>query len=157
MSHRRKQMRLRLGALAGAAAIVAVPAAHAGVKVSGVDASSFPRVRLSVVTSQPAAKPPRLLENGRPVASLQAHNLGDAKALVLAVDRSRSMAGGPFGNAIAAARTFASWKAPRDRIAVVGFASSSELPGRFTATAGDEDVQLSSDAGGQELRGLRRH
>ena len=144
MSHRRKQMRLRLGALAGAAAIVAVPAAHAGVKVSGVDASSFPRVRLSVVTSQPAAKPPRLLENGRPVASLQAHNLGDAKALVLAVDRSRSMAGGPFGNAIAAARTFASWKAPRDRIAVVGFASSSELPGRFTATAGEAGETLAS-------------
>jgi tight adherence protein B len=144
MSWGRKKIRLRLGALAGAAAIVAVPAAHAGVKVTGVDTSSFPRVRLSVVTSKPSAKPPRLLENQRPAASLEAHNLGEAKAVVLAVDRSKSMAGGPFGNAIAAARAFASWKAPRDRLAVVGFASSSEQPGRFTATAGEAGAALAS-------------
>jgi tight adherence protein B len=144
MSWGRKKIRLRLGALAGAAAIVAVPAAHAGVKVSGVDTSSFPRVRLSVVTSQPSTKPPKLLENGRPVASLEAHNLGEAKALVLAVDRSRSMAGGPFGDAIAAARAFASWKGPRDRLAVVGFGSSSEQAGRFTATAGEAGAAIAS-------------
>jgi len=144
MSWGRKKIRLRLGALAGAAAIVAVPAAHASVKVSGVDASSFPRVRLSVVTSQPSAKPPKLLENGRPAASLEAHNLGEAKAVVIAVDRSKSMAGGPFGNAIAAARTFASWKAPRDRLAVVGFGSSSEQAGRFTAAAGEAGAALAS-------------
>ena len=144
MSWGRRKIRLRLGALAGAAAIVAVPAAHAGVKVSGVDTSSFPRVRLSVVTSKPSAKPPKLLENQRPVASLEAHNLGDAKAVVLAVDRSKSMAGGPFGNAVAAARAFASWKAPLDRLAVVGFASSSEQASRFTATAGEAGAALAS-------------
>ncbi len=144
MSWKRKKLRLRLGALAGAAAIVAVPAAHAGVKVSGVDASSFPRVRLSVVTSQPSGKPPALKENGRPVAGFEAHNLAEAKALVIAVDRSKSMAGGPFGNAVAAARSFASWKGPRDRLAVIGFGSSSERPGRFMAAAGEAGAALAS-------------
>ena len=142
MNWGRKRIRLRLGALAGAAAIVAVPTANAGVKVSGVDASSFPRVRLSVVTSKPSAAPPSLKENGRPVASLEAHNLGEAKAVVIAVDRSKSMAGGPFAHAIAAARSFASWKSPRDRVTVVGFGSSSERPGRFTAAAGEAAAAL---------------
>ncbi len=126
---------LRAAIAVGVLGLAAVPAAQAGVKISGVDATSFPRIRLSVVTSQPSAKPPALRENDRPVAGLESHNLASGKALVLAIDRSKSMAGGPFANAIDAARSFASWKAPRDRIAVVGFGSSSERPGRFTATA----------------------
>jgi tight adherence protein B len=144
MSWKRKRIRIRVGIALGAAALAAVPAAGAGVKVSGVDASAFPRVRLSVVTSQPSAKPPLLKENGRPAPSLEAHNLGDAKALVIAVDRSRSMAGAPFRHATAAARAFASWKAPQDRIAVIGFGSSSERPGRFTAAAGEASAAIGS-------------
>jgi tight adherence protein B len=144
MSWKRTRVRIRLGVALCAAALVAVPAAQAGVKVSGVDATSFPRVRLSVVTSKPSAKPPALLENGRPVASLEAHNLAEGKAVALVVDVSKSMAGRPFANAIAAARSFASWKAPRDRIAVVGFGSSSERPGRFTATADEAAAGLAS-------------
>ncbi|HEY7707842.1 MAG TPA: type II secretion system F family protein [Gaiellaceae bacterium] len=144
MSWKRKRIRIRIGVALGAAALAAVPAAHAGVKVSTVDPSAFPRLRLTVVTSQPSAKPPVLKENGRPASSVVAHNLGDAKAVVIAVDRSKSMAGAPFRNAVAAARSFASWKAPRDRIAVIGFGSSSERPGRFTAAAGEAGAALGS-------------
>jgi tight adherence protein B len=144
MSWRRKRVRVRVGIALGAAALAAVPVADAGVKVSGVDATSFPRVRLSVVTSQPSAKPPTLKENGRPVASLEARNLGEAKAVVIAVDRSKSMAGGPFANAIAAAKSFASWKTSRDRLAVVGFGSSSEQAGRFTGAADEASAALES-------------
>jgi tight adherence protein B len=142
--NRRKKIRIRVGIALATTALVAVPAAQAGVKVSGADATSFPRVRLSVVTSQPSAKAPVLKENGRLVAGYEAHNLGEAKAVVIAVDRSKSMAGGPFANAIAAARTFASWKTPRDRIAVIGFSSFSERPGRFTAAAGEASAALGS-------------
>ena len=144
MSWKRKRIRIRVGIVLGAAALAAVPAANAGVKVSGVDTSSFPRVRLSVVTSQPSAKPPLLKENGRPAPSVKAHNLGDSKAVVIAVDRSRSMAGAPFRNAVAAARAFASWKAPQDRIAVIGFGSTTERPGRFTAAAGEAAAGVGS-------------
>ena len=144
MNWKRKRIRIRVGIALGAAALAAVPAATAGVTVSGVDASDAPRVRLSVVTSQPSAKPPRLRENGRPAPSLEAHNLGDAKAVVIAVDRSRSMAGGPFASAVTAARAFASWKAPGDRISVIGFGSTSERPGRFTAAAGEASAAVRS-------------
>jgi|Tabmets5t2r1_1033131.scaffolds.fasta_scaffold00163_4 tight adherence protein B len=144
MSWKRKRIRIRIGVALGAAALAAVPAANAGVKVSGVDASAFPQVRLSVVTSQPSARPPLLKENGRPAPGVEAHNLGDSKAVVVAVDRSKSMAGAAYRNAIAAARAFASWKAPLDRIAVIGFGSTSERPGRFTAAAGEASAALGS-------------
>ncbi|HET9323005.1 MAG TPA: type II secretion system F family protein [Gaiellaceae bacterium] len=144
MSWKRKRIRIRIGVALGAAALAAVPAASAGVKVSGVDTSAFPRVRVSVVTSQPSAKPPRLKENGLPASGLEAHNLGDTKAVVIAVDRSKSMAGGPFRNAVAGARAFSSWKAPGDRLAVIGFGSFSDRPGRFTAASGEAGAALSS-------------
>jgi tight adherence protein B len=144
MTWTRRRIRIRIGVALGLAALAAVPAANAGVKVSGVDASAFPQVRLSVVTSQPSAKPPLLKENGRPAPGVEAHNLGDSKAVVIAVDRSKSMAGPAFRNAVAAARSFASWKAPRDRLAVIGFGSTSERPGRFTAAAGEAVTALGS-------------
>ena len=141
---KRKRIRLRVGVALGAAALAAVPAAQAGVKVSGVDASSFPRMRLSVVTSQPSGKVPVVLENGRAASGLKAHNLAEAKAVAVVVDLSKSMAGRPFKNAITAARSFVSWKSPQDRLAVVGFGSSSERPGRFTAAAGEAAAALGS-------------
>jgi hypothetical protein len=53
-------------ALAGAMCL-AVPAAYAGVVVKGVDTSSFPVLRVSVLTSDPSSQPPGLRENGQPV------------------------------------------------------------------------------------------
>jgi hypothetical protein len=116
MSWKRRRIRIRVGIALGAAALAAVPAAHAGVKVSGVDATSFPRIRMTVVTSQPSAKSPALKENGRAVSSgYRAENLATAKSVVLAVDRSRSMRGKPFADAVTAARAFVRAKHRQDR------------------------------------------
>jgi tight adherence protein B len=108
--------------LAGAISIIA-PAAQAGVSVKGVDLSSYPDLRVSVVTSQKTSGAPRLTENGNPVPIKLAQNLGRAKSVVLALDRSRSMQGQPLTDAVAAARAFVAAKAPGDRVAIVGFGS----------------------------------
>ena len=108
--------------LAGAISIIA-PAAQAGVKVKGVDMGSYPDLRVSVVTSQHTSGAPRLTENGNPVPIKFAQNLGRAKSVVLALDRSRSMQGQPLTDAVAAARAFVAAKAPGDRVEIVGFGS----------------------------------
>ena len=114
--------RLLLVALAGAISMLA-PAAQAGIAVKGLNTSSYPDVRVSVVTSQHASGRPRLTENGRPVPIKEALNLGRAKSVVLALDRSRSMQGKPLADALAAARGFVASKAPGDRVEIVGFGS----------------------------------
>ncbi|HET7857223.1 MAG TPA: type II secretion system F family protein [Gaiellaceae bacterium] len=144
MSWNRRRIRIRVGIALGAAALAAVPAANGGVKVSGVDTSSFPRVRLSVVTSQPSAKPPLLKENGRPVSGYRAENLAAAKSLVLAVDRSRSMRGKPFADAVAAAQAFVRAKHPQDRVAVATFATSPVMLTGFSAQPADAHSALGS-------------
>ncbi len=137
-------MGIRVGIAIGAVALAAVPAAGASVRVSGVDATTFPRVRLTVVTSRPSAKPPALRENGRLVSSLRAENLGQAKSVVLAVDRSRSMKGKPFADAIAAAQAFLRAKLPRDRVAVATFATTPVILADFSPFAGDAQTALRS-------------
>jgi tight adherence protein B len=120
--------------LAGAISIIA-PAAQAGVTVKGVDLSSYPDLRVSVVTSQHTSGAPRLTENGNPVPVKFAQNLGRAKSVVLALDRSRSMQGQPLKDAVAAARAFVAAKAPGDRVAIVGFGSRAvELTGLSSST-----------------------
>ena len=83
----------RLLAVAAAAALLAPVAAQASVRVRGVDASGYPRVRVTVVTSGPAKAPPTLKERGQAATGLQAENLGRVKSVVLAIDRSQSMKG----------------------------------------------------------------
>jgi tight adherence protein B len=144
MTWRRKKTRLKLGILAGAAALSAVAPAAAAVKVSGVDSTSYPRVRLTVVSSQPVARAPRLTENGRPVIGLRAENLGRAKSIVLAVDRSRSMRGQPFANAVAAAQAFLRAKRPEDRVAVATFATKPVLLTPFSSQSADAQSALRS-------------
>ena len=107
-------------ALAGAISILA-PAAQAGVVVKGVNTRSYPDVSVSVVTSQHGVGRPRLTEDGRPVPLKDAQNLGRAKSVVLAIDRSRSMQGKPLADALRAARAFVAAKAPGDRVSIVGF------------------------------------
>jgi hypothetical protein len=77
-------------ALAGAISLLA-PAAQGAVAVKGVNTSSYPDVRVSVVTSRIGSGTPRLTENGRPVMLNDAQNLGRTKSVVLALDRSLSM------------------------------------------------------------------
>jgi tight adherence protein B len=144
MTWRRKKVRLRLGILAGAAALSAVAPASAGVRVTGVDATSYPRVQLTLVSSVPVSKTPTVKENGRPVSGLHAENLSRAKSVALWVDRSRSMKGQPFTNAVTAAKAFLRAKLPQDRVAVGTFATKPVMLTEFSPMAADAQSALSS-------------
>ena len=125
-----------------AAAFLFAGSASAGVQLKGVDASAYPTIRASVVTPSPTSKPPQLLENGRPVNALLAENLGRAKSVVLAVDRSQSMKGKPFGDAVAAAQAFLRAKQRNDRVAAATFATTPVLLTGFSTSAADAQAAL---------------
>jgi tight adherence protein B len=141
---RRKKVRLKLGILAGAAALSAVAPAAAGVKVSGVDSTSYPLMRMTLVASVPVSKTPTVTENGKPVSGLHAENLSRAKSVALLVDRSRSMNGQPFANAVAAARSFLRAKLPEDRVAVGTFATTPTMLTDFSPLSADAQSALAS-------------
>lgn len=112
--------------------------ALAGTHFGGIDMSAYPVVRVTVV----ADGVPKLTENGRLVAGLEAVNLGRAKSIVLAVDRSRSMAGPALAAAANAARSFVASKREADRIAVVGFGSRAVVLTGFSSATIDADAAL---------------
>jgi tight adherence protein B len=130
-------------ALIGALMLL-VPAAQAGVVVKGVDTSSYPQIRVSVVTSKPTATAPSLAENGHGVPLAGAQNLGEAKSVVLAIDHSQSMQGAPLANAIAAARAFIASKPVPDRVAVATFATNSLFLTEFSTKGSDAAGVLGS-------------
>jgi tight adherence protein B len=136
-------MRRRHAALTAlVAALVTATGASASVRIKGVDAASYPSVRLSVIASGPLSKAPTLVENGQPVVGLRAQNLGREKYLVLAIDKSHSMEGTKMRDAIAAARAFVAAKPQSDRIAVAVFGRSADMATRFTASTIDADTAL---------------
>jgi tight adherence protein B len=124
-----------------AALVLAVPAAAAN-RLMAVDVTAYPEVRATLVTGTPTAKPPKLTENGRPVAGLEAQNLGRAKSVVLAVDRSQSMLGPALADASAAARTFVAAKPASDRIAVVAVGRRAVQLTGFSASAAEAHAAL---------------
>lgn len=133
----------KLVAAAALTLAVALPAAAAaGVRVTGVDASDYPVIRVTVLTSSPSAHAPLLREGGTPVVGANTQNLGSGANVVLAIDRSRSMAGGALSDAANAARSFVAGK-PRDtRVEVVAFGRRAvELTGMSPATI-DADQAL---------------
>jgi tight adherence protein B len=130
-------------AVAGAACLV-VPAAQAGVAVKGVDTSTFPVVRVSVLTSEPSRSHPTLIENGLSVPLTRAENLGRAKSVVLAIDHSQSMRGEPLARAVAAARAFVAQKPADDRLAVASFATRPSMLTDFSTDRTDADGALRS-------------
>jgi tight adherence protein B len=130
-------------ALIGVLAFV-VPAAQAGVTVKGIDTSSYPQIRVSVVTSEQTRSAPSLAEDGHGVPLVSAQNLGRAKSVVLAIDRSQSMKGKPLANAIAAARAFIASKPAGDRVAVATFATKPLFLTDFSTTADDAASVLGS-------------
>ncbi len=130
-------------ALVGALTLLA-PAAQARVTVKGVDTSAYPQIRVSVVTSQVTPSAPSLAENGHGVPLAGAQNLGQAKSVVLAIDRSQSMKGGPLANAIGAARAFIRSKPGQDRVAVATFATEPLFLTEFSTRGGDAAGVLSS-------------
>ncbi len=131
-----------LGAVLGASLLLLAPAAQGGVKLTGIDTSGYPRVRVSVVTSARTPTAPAVLENGSRVSLSNKQNLGRAKSVVLALDRSQSMQGRAFADAVAAARTFLNAKGPGDRFAIVGFGSTALQLTRFSSSRIDADTAL---------------
>jgi tight adherence protein B len=141
MMRRLLRRRLRLVPLALAALVVA-PAAAAGVRIQSVDTSGFPAVRLTVVAPL-HARSPQLTENSAPVTGYTAVNLGGQKAIVLALDRSQSMLGRPFANALGAAQAFIGAAGPRDQVGIVAFGHAAFGLGRFSASPADAQTSLS--------------
>jgi len=125
-------------ALCIAALVLALPAAALGGELKQFDTSAYPELAVTYV----GPRAPRLTENGRPVAGLEAENLGRAKSVVLAVDRSQSMEGEALARAVAAARAFVAAKPGSDRLAVVAFGSEAVLLSRFSSTTIDADIAL---------------
>ena len=140
MSEPRRHVRLFL-VLVALAALIAPAAASAGMRVTGIDTTHYPTLRATVISSAGSSVVPALTENGSAVAGFQATNLASAKAVVLAIDRSRSMRT-KFSDTLAAARGFVAAKPGSDRIAVVAFGSTVVSLSRFSASADDADAAL---------------
>jgi tight adherence protein B len=132
--------RLFPAALAVLAALT-VPAGALAAQVEA-DTSDYPIVRATFVTDSPTDDAPTVTENRQPVADLVATNLGRAKSIVLAIDRSRSMKGEPLDDAVAAARAFIAAKPDEDRIAVSTFATKPLLLTGFQTSTTDADSAL---------------
>jgi tight adherence protein B len=129
-------------ALLVAACLVAPATVLAATQVRDADVSEYPTIKLTVVAPSPSASAPKLTENGNTVAGLKASNLGRSKSIVLAVDRSRSMAGRAIGDATQAARAFISAKPASDRLAVMAFGSKAVALTGFSTSTTDADSAL---------------
>jgi tight adherence protein B len=128
-----------------AAALLALPAtASAGVTLRGVDATKYPTLHATVVSSAGAGAQPVLRENGRPVSGLSAQNLACSKAVVLGIDRSRSMRGTPLGQAKQAARSFLGAKCAGDAVSVVAFGHGAYALSRPSSSPIDADSALAN-------------
>jgi len=134
---------VRRVAYAALVAALVLPAAALGAgEVKHASATNFPHVELTVVAPSSTQTPPKIRENGRPVAGLDATNLGEHKSVILAVDRSRSMLGKPLADATAAARAFVAAKPATDRIAVTTFATQAFALTGFSTSTIDADGAL---------------
>src|ERR1700758_1113127 len=133
---------VRMLAGAAAAALAATAPAGAAVRITHVDTSSYPTIRATVVSSAGPAVVPAVTENGAPVVGLQSRNLGREKAVVLAVDVSRSMQGRPLADAIAAARGFIDAKPAADAVSIMSFGPQPTVLSTFSTATIDADAAL---------------
>jgi len=113
------------------AALAVAPAAVAAVHLKSVDTSSFPLVRATLIAPA-GSHTPVLREDGLPVSGYTAVNLGQEKAIVLALDRSQSMTGRPLAAAVSAAQSFLGAARARDHVGVVAFGHSAFALGPLT-------------------------
>jgi tight adherence protein B len=125
-----------------AVALLAPVAASASVRLRGVDATGYPTIRATLVAPVASDQPPTVSENGAPVVDFTAQNLASAKSFVVAIDRSRSMAGKQLDDAVAAARKFLAAKSGSDRVAVVLFGSKAFQATSFASSTIDADDAL---------------
>jgi tight adherence protein B len=124
-------------------AALVLPAAALGAgEIKHATATNFPHVELTFVAPSPSQTPPKLRENGRPVAGLEATNLGSSKSVVVCIDRSHSMAGQALADAASGAQAFVRAKSPSDRISICSFGSEAESLTRFTTSTIDSDTVL---------------
>src|ERR687883_1066990 len=138
----RKTAVFRLTFLSILVAAMLAANASAGVRLNGVDLGAYPEFRATVVTSQPTSLPPALLENGKALPGARWVNLGRSKSVVLAIDNSRSMAGKPLAEAVAAATTFVAGKPPSDQIALATFGKTAVQQSGFSSATIDADNAL---------------
>jgi tight adherence protein B len=124
------------------AASAASAAPGSPVEVGGFSAGDYPRLVVNVVTSHPVTTPPGLTENGKPVAGLEAVNLGAAKSVVIDIDTSRSMGKAGLASAASAARTFVRHKLPDDRVAIVTFGRRAIKLSDFSTSTADIESNL---------------
>ena len=118
--------------------------ATAGVRIANVDSSALPTIGVTVVTSSPSSRTPRVTENGTAVADLSAQNLGNGESVMLAVDRSQSMHGRALADAVTAALRFLALQRASDRIAVMSFASQILTASDFSASRDEASAALRS-------------
>ena len=133
---------IRILLLSTVVALMAPVAASASVTLRRVDVSGYPTIRATLVAPVASDQPPTLTEDGRRVVDLTAQNLSTSKSVVIAVDRSQSMAGKQLEDATAAAREFLAAKASSDRVAVVVFGSKAVQLTRFASSTIDADDAL---------------
>jgi tight adherence protein B len=132
---------VRRALLAIAAVLILAPAAYAAGEVKAVDTSEFPRISVTALAPSTTSQAPGLTQNGAPVAGLTATNIGASKSVVIAIDRSQSMAGQALDQATAAARAFVAAKPPADRVSVLAFGSTAfSLTGFSTSTTDAESA-----------------
>jgi tight adherence protein B len=142
---------------AAASALGLVPAASAGLHIRQVDTSGYPTIGVTLVSTRPGHRAPSLAEGGTPVSGLQTQNLGEAKSIVLAIDRSQSMQGRSFRDALAGARAFIAAQGPFDRISVVAFGKHAQTVQPFAANGGADSLgslHVDSSAGTALYDGL---
>ncbi len=106
-----------------------------------VDTAGYPVVQL-VVRSSDVSAAPTVFENGRAVTGVEAQNLGRSKAIVLAIDRSTSMAGRPLAEAGKAAQRFLARKRHSDYVSVVTFGSTAIAQSPLGQATIDADTAL---------------
>jgi tight adherence protein B len=124
----------------GLTALTATAQAGGGFTIRHVDVASYPTV--SLVVSGAGKKLPPLFENGSVVSSRDAQNLGANKAIVLAVDRSKSMSGIPLARAAAAATSFVRRKPQSDQVSIVSFGSTALTQAQLSQSTIDADTAL---------------
>jgi tight adherence protein B len=129
-------------ALAAALAVTALPSAEAAPKfgIRHVDVGGYPTVTL--IASGTGKRLPPLYENGVRVKSRDTENLGANKAIVLAVDRSKSMSGKPLARATAAAASFVHRKPQSDFVSIVSFGSTALTQASLSQSTIDADTAL---------------
>jgi tight adherence protein B len=135
-----------IAALAIALALPAAAGASGSSAIRHVNLAKFPRVAVTAVA--PAGERPSLLEDGRRADYASTRELGEADALVLAIDNSQSMQGEPLREAKRAAGGFLSQQRNGRFTGLVVFgheALALTRPGEATADVGRAIASLAPD------------